>query len=53
MYGYHMCAVPAEARRWHPLELELEMIVSHHMGAGNQTSLPQEQQAVLTTEQSL
>jgi hypothetical protein len=41
----HICicatvqAVPAEARAGHqfPLDLELHMIVSHHVGAGNLT----------------
>lgn len=34
-----MCAVPVEAKRGcgNPLELELQMIVNHHLGAGNQS----------------
>lgn len=39
---YHLSAVPAQARRGRQilLGLELEMIVSHHAGAGNQTYVP-------------
>jgi hypothetical protein len=52
----HICAVPEEARRGHQnsWNLELQTIVSCHVGAGNQTpgSL-QEQQVLLTTEPSL
>lgn len=37
-----MCVVPEEARGGHqsPLELEFHMIVSHQVGAGNQTWVP-------------
>ena len=36
---HHVCAVPTETRRgqWIPLGLELQMVVSGHVGAGNQT----------------
>lgn len=36
-----MPAVPLEARRgrWVPLERELQMAVSYHVGAGNQTAV--------------
>ena len=35
-----------------PLELEVQMVVSCHMGAGNQTQVLEEQQVLLTTEPS-
>ena len=36
------------------LELELQMVVSHHVGAGNRTLSPlEEQRVLLTTAQSL
>lgn len=37
MCVYHMHSVPSEARRghWIPLVLELEMVLSQHMCAGN------------------
>lgn len=34
---YHVCQVPAEDRD--PLELSFWIVVSHHMGARNQTWL--------------
>lgn len=38
MYVHHMYAVPTVIRRVsYLLELELEILVSHHVGAGNQT----------------
>lgn len=46
-----MHAVPLEARRgcWVPLERELQMAVSYHVGAGNQTAAPLEEQPELLT----
>lgn len=37
MAVYHMHAMPVEATRGHqvPLKLELQMVVSHSIGAGN------------------
>lgn len=45
MYLFTMCAVPIKARRGRQnlLELELEMVVSCHVGPGN----PPEQEPVL------
>lgn len=33
----HVCLVPFKARGWHwnPLELELQTVVSHHVGPRN------------------
>lgn len=36
-----------------PLELELWMLVSHHVGAGLNWGVPQKQQVLLTVELSL
>lgn len=37
-YVNNVCFMPTEARRhcWIPLELELQMILRHHVSAGNQ-----------------
>lgn len=44
MYVYmpHMCLVSKEARKgwWIPPELELQLVVSDHVGAGNQNLAP-------------
>jgi hypothetical protein len=40
MYAHHVHAVPSEPEQESDsLELELKMIVSHHVGAGNQTQV--------------
>lgn len=48
VYGYttsicviesHVYLVPAEPEGIDPLEVELQMVVSHHTGAGNQTEI--------------
>lgn len=41
------CVMPTEARR--ELELELKIVVSHHVGAGNQTWVPSERVPVFVT----
>jgi hypothetical protein len=44
MYVHHVCAWchRIQKRMLEPLQLELEMIVSHHVCAGNQTHERQE-----------
>jgi hypothetical protein len=47
-----ICLVPIEARKRHQiLEVELQMVVSCHVGAGNQ-AYPLQEQLVLTCEPS-
>jgi hypothetical protein len=50
----HMHAVPTKATRGRliPLELELQMVVSHDVGVGNPVPL-QSQPVILTSEPSL
>lgn len=45
-------AVPIEARRgcWVPLELKLEMILNHHVNAGNLTWVLWNKTVLVTTE---
>ena len=37
VHHLYACLVPAEARNTHSLGLELQIVVSHHVGAKNQT----------------
>jgi hypothetical protein len=54
MSVYHMRAAPTEAwREWqNPLELELQMVVSHHVGAGNWLRFLEKHLVFLTTNSS-
>lgn len=47
-----MCLVLTEKTASDPLEPELQMIVGHHVCAGNKPGLLQEQQMLLTAEPS-
>ena len=50
MYIHHTCAVPTEVKRVHgPLGLELENVVSHHMGAENPNPGPLQEQSSLSS----
>lgn len=38
MYVHHVCAVTGRSEETsHPLELELQVVLNHNVGAGNQT----------------
>lgn len=53
MHVYHMCTWCPRPSVLDPMELELQTIVSYHVGFGDQTwvlGLLQEKQALLTTE---
>jgi hypothetical protein len=39
MYVHYICTCPSQERISEPLGLELQIVVSHHMGAGNLTWL--------------
>ena len=41
VYGLHVCLVPTEVKTgcWLPLEQEIQMVSSHHVGSGNQTQV--------------
>jgi hypothetical protein len=53
MYGMYISDINGNQKRvLGPLELEVQMVVSCHMGAGNQTQVLEEQQVLLTTEPS-
>lgn len=54
MSVYHVYTVPVEARRrlWIPMDLELRMVVSSHVGLGTEHGLP-EHEVLLRAERSL
>lgn len=47
------CALRGQRKVSNPLEVELRMSVSHHVGAGNQPGPQKKQQVLLTTILSL
>lgn len=53
LFGIHECFACMYMHRrglWSPCKLELRMFVSHRVGTGNQTPVPEEAEVLLTTE---